>query len=183
MKDSHATLMPYQPSWKGKFEAEKVKLQEIFNDKALAIEHIGSTSISGLASKPIIDIAVLIEKREDGDSFIESVEKLGYLYDKPSSSGERHLFRKGTPTEFHLSIAYKDKGSFWERQILFRNYLRSHPDFRDEYQKLKEKLLQDDPTGKNTYIDGKSEFVDKVLELAKKILIKRFSKYMTIFNL
>lgn len=171
MKDSsHTILLPYQSSWKTKFEAEKNKLQEIFGNKAVAIEHIGSTSIEGLSSKPIIDIAVLIEKREDGSGYIEPVKKLGYLYDKLNSSGERHFFRKGKPTEFHLSIAYKNKGSFWERQILFRDYLRRYPDFRDEYSKLKKNLLQIDPTGKNSYISGKTEFVNRVLKLAKRKL-------------
>jgi GrpB-like predicted nucleotidyltransferase (UPF0157 family)/8-oxo-dGTP pyrophosphatase MutT (NUDIX family) len=163
---SHISLIPYQRSWADKFETEKDNLQKIFNDRAISIEHIGSTSIPGLSAKPIIDIAVLIEKREEGDSFIELVGKLDYQYDKLNSSGERHFFRKGSPTEFHLSIAYKDKGSFWERQILFRDYLRSHPDSRDEYQKLKENLLQDDLTGKDSYLSGKSEFVNRVLSLA-----------------
>jgi len=165
---SHTKLIPYQSSWADKFETEKDNLQKIFNDRTISIEHIGSTSIPGLSAKPIIDIAVLIEKREDGDSFIESVEKLGYQYNKLNSSGERHFFRKGNPTEFHLSIAYKDKGSFWERQILFRDYLRNHSDLRDEYQKLKESLLQNDPTGKGNYLSGKSEFVNKILRLAEK---------------
>lgn len=169
---SHTILIPYQPDWKDKFGIENVKIKEIFGDKAMAVEHIGSTSILGLSAKPIIDIAVLIEKREDGDSFIEPVEKLGYKYDKLNSSGERHFFRKGNPTEFHLSIAYQDKGNFWERQILFRDYLRNHPDSRDEYQTLKENLLKNDPTGKDTYLSGKSEFVSKVLELARIEVIK-----------
>ena len=164
---SHTVLMFYQPSWKDKFETEKSKLQEIFGDKAIAIEHIGSTSIEGLVSKPIIDIAVMIKDHKDADAFIKPLEEFGYSYDKSNSSGERHLFRKGNPTEFHLSIAYTDKGGFWDRQILFRDYLRKHSDFRDEYQKLKEKLLQDDPTGKNSYLSGKSDFVNKVLTLAR----------------
>jgi GrpB-like predicted nucleotidyltransferase (UPF0157 family)/8-oxo-dGTP pyrophosphatase MutT (NUDIX family) len=164
---SHTKLIHYQPSWRDKFEAEKIRLEEIFGDKAIAIEHIGSTSIPGLSAKPIIDIAVLIEKREDGDSFIELVEQLDYRYDKLNSSGERHFFRKGSPTEFHLSIAYQNKGSFWERQILFRNYLRSHRASRDEYKKIKENLLKNDPTGKESYLSGKSEFVGKILILAK----------------
>ena len=168
-ESTHTKLISYQLSWKDRFEVEKIHLKEIIGDKAIAIEHIGSTSIPGLSSKQIIDIAVLIEKKEDGDSFIEPVEELGYQYDKLNSSGERHLFRKGNPTEFHLSIAYKDKGSFWERQILFRDYLRNYPDSRNEYQKLKQELLKNDPTGKGSYLSGKSEFVSKILALAIKI--------------
>lgn len=167
MDSSHTKLISYQPSWRDRFETEKLKLKKIFGDRAIAVEHIGSTSIPGLSAKPIIDIAVLIEKREDGDNFIKSVEEFGYQYDKLNSSGERHFFRKGNPAEFHLSIAYRDKGSFWERQILFRDYLRNHPKYRNEYQKLKENLLKNDPSGKGTYLSGKSEFVTRILTLAK----------------
>ena len=167
---SHQIILPYQASWKDKFESEKIKLQKVFNDDVLMIEHIVSTSIEGLASKPIIDMAVLIEKRENGDKFIKPLERLGYVYDETNSSGERHLFRKGKPTEFHLSIAYKDKGNFMERQILFRDYLIKHEDFKKEYDKLKHDLLKEDPTGKSSYISGKSDFINNVIELSKKEL-------------
>lgn len=121
-----------------------------------------------MLSKPIIDIAVLIAKREDGDKFIEPLSQLGYWYDKSNSSGERHLFRKGKPTEFHLSIAYTDGGGFWERQILFRDYLRRHPEAKTEYSILKENLLKNDPTGNDIYIKGKTDFVQKILVMATK---------------
>lgn len=170
---SHTILLPYQPAWAEKFDQEKERLSKVFGAKALAIEHIGSTSIPGLSSKPIVDIAVLIEKAEEGDEFVASLKELGYWYDEPSSSGERHFFRKGHPTEFHLSIAYKDKGGFWERQILFRDYLRKHDNLRDEYAQLKDSLLQNDPTGKGSYIAGKGDFVNKVLGFAKNEVVKK----------
>ena len=110
---SHTNLLPYQSSWNDEFLAEEKRLQEIFGDKAVAIEHIGSTAVEGLSAKPIIDIAVLIENDEDADSFTNSLSEIGYKYDKEKSSSERHFFRKGEPTEFHLSIAYKNKGGFW----------------------------------------------------------------------
>lgn len=112
---SHTIIKAYQYDWPKKFQTEKEKIQNVFGNLALEIEHIGSTSVEELSSKPIIDVAVLIEKREDADKFIELLARLGYWYDKPSSSGERHFFRKGKPTEFHLSITYVDKGNFWER--------------------------------------------------------------------
>lgn len=165
---SHTQLLPHQSSWKKDFQLEKIEIQKVFGNKALHIEHIGSTSIDELPSKPIIDIAVLIEKSEDADKYVQSLDRIGYWYDKENSSGERHFFRKGKPTEFHLSIAYLDKGNFWERQILFRDYLRSHPKARDEYATLKESLLGINPTGNKNYIEGKGKFVQKILDLAKK---------------
>lgn len=165
---SHTQILSSQSSWNKKFQIEKEKLRDVFGIAAIGIEHIGSSSVDGLPSKPIIDIAILIEKRDDADKFVDAVERLGYWHDKPNSSGERHFFRKGKPTEFHLSIAYADRGNFWERQILFRDYIKSHIEARDEYAQLKTKLLKKYPTGSDGYISGKSKFIQRILDLAKK---------------
>ena len=123
--------MPYQPSWPGKFLHAKELLQKVFGNKTIEIEHIGSTSIEGLPSKPIIDIAVMIDDHKDVDTFTESLAKIGYKFH--SSSTERHFYRKGDPIEYHLPIAYADRGGFWPRQILFRDYLQSGCDFNTTY--------------------------------------------------
>jgi GrpB-like predicted nucleotidyltransferase (UPF0157 family) len=157
-------IVPYQYDWPKKFQAEKERLQDIFGNKALEIEHIGSTSIEGLLSKPIIDIVVVIENHQDADTFTEPLVKIGYKFD--SASTERHYYVEGDPVEYHLSIAYADRGGFWARQILFRNYLRKHNEARDKYAKLKEDLLEKDPTGNDKYIAGKTDFVYKILNLA-----------------
>jgi GrpB-like predicted nucleotidyltransferase (UPF0157 family) len=157
-------IMPYQYDWPKNFQTEKERLQDVFDGKALEIEHIGSTSIEGLISKPIIDIVVMIGNHQDADTFTEPLAKIGYKFD--STSTERHYYVKGNPVEYHLSIAYADRGGFWSRQILFRDYLRKHTKARDEYAKLKEDLLQKDPTGNDKYIVGKTDFVYKILSLA-----------------
>lgn len=164
MSLSHKKIIPYQNDWQQKFEAEKKQLENLFAGKALAIDHIGSTTIPGLSSKDIIDIAVMIENHEEADYFTESLKKLGYKFH--SASTERHLYTKGDPIKYHLSIAYAKQGGFWSRQIIFRDYLRNHPEVREEYQKIKIALLNDNPTGKGEYIAGKSEFVKNVLKRA-----------------
>lgn len=133
----------------------------------MAIEHIGSTSIPGLSSKPIIDIMVLIDNHENAEKFIPKLSEIGYPFDSNShtdKSTERHLFRKGKPTEFHLSIAYANRGGFWKRQLAFRDYLRSHPEDVQRYEKLKKDLIKKDPTGKGEYISGKTDFVNEILD-------------------
>lgn len=164
MNSEKVLVVPYQHDWPKKFQTEKEKLLSIFGNKALEIEHIGSTSIEGLLSKPIIDIVLMIENYQDADAFMESLFKIDYRFD--SSSTERHYYVKGDPIEYHLSIAYANQGGFWSRQILFRDYLRTHSEARDEYAKLKENLLQKDPTGSDEYIGGKTDFVYKILALA-----------------
>jgi len=165
-KTYHTKIIPYQQEWPEKFELEKQRLQQIFGDKALEIEHIGSTSIHGISSKPIIDIAVLIDHIDDEESFINDLEKISYIHDTEDLSTERHFFRKYGEDDFHLSIAYNNQGGFWLRQILFRDYLRNHLDLRDEYGNLKKDLLEQDPSGSDEYIRGKTNFVYKVLNLA-----------------
>lgn len=163
---SHKKILPYQESWPQKFATEKEKLQHIFDSEKFVIEHIGSTSISGLSSKDIIDIAILIDNVSTADAFIDNLKQIGYIHDVQGSSTERHFFRKYGEDNFHLSLGYKNQGSFWQRQILFRNFLRKNNEYRDEYQKLKEDLIEEYPDGSDEYMRGKTAFVERVLKLA-----------------
>ncbi|MCY3766632.1 MAG: GrpB family protein [Gemmatimonadetes bacterium] len=156
-------LSEFDPQWKHEYQTEKIELLAVFGDAALEIEHIGSTSVPGLASKPIIDIAVIIAHRENADRFTDALAAKGYALS--SNSTERHFYVKRRPRECHLSVAYADQGGFWPRQILFRDYLREHRAAREEYARLKEDLLRRDPSGE-TYLEGKTDFVYRILELA-----------------
>jgi GrpB-like predicted nucleotidyltransferase (UPF0157 family) len=167
---SHQEIVEYNPQWAEMFKREAGRIKEILGDTITRIEHIGSTSIPGLASKPIIDIALEIPSSENAESLVAPLSALGYPprregYDEDVST-ERYLLRKGVPTEYHLSICYADKGSFLERQILFRDYLREHDEDRDAYGALKKRLLKSDPTGTGDYIGHKTDFVMSILKKA-----------------
>jgi GrpB-like predicted nucleotidyltransferase (UPF0157 family) len=170
MNSSHEQIIEYSPDWAEAYEGEAEKLKPVFGESLVAVEHIGSTSVPGLVGKPIVDIGVLIKNHEEADNFVEPFAALGYKFDRDlhekTEFPERHFFRKGEPTQFHLSIAYADKAKFWSRQILFRDYLRSHPEDRDRYGALKKKLLEADPTGVASYISGKTEFIQEILNKA-----------------
>lgn len=170
MDGSHKKLLPHDPNWKGEYEKEEQILKTIFKDSILDIQHIGSTAVPGLAAKPIIDIAVLLKTHTEAEQFVAPLKELGYDFDEVAhskgTSPERHFFRKGVPIKFHLSLGYSDKGSFWKRQILFRDYLREHDEAREEYQKIKEKGLEADPTGADDYINQKTDFIFGILEKA-----------------
>lgn len=165
---SHERIVPYNLEWVSLYEAEASQLKEIFGNELLGIEHIGSTSIPGLSSKPIIDIMVNIGSYKDAEKFIPMLEKAGYSFDlavhSSNPSPERYFFRKGNPTQYHLSVAYTDRGSFWDRQLAFRDYLRTHADERDRYADLKQNLISDDPTGKEGYISGKTDLINEMLD-------------------
>ncbi|MFA6018215.1 MAG: GrpB family protein [Patescibacteria group bacterium] len=150
-------------SWGRQFLDESALIRQTLEDPLLEIEHIGSTAIPGIAAKPIIDIAVAIPSIENAHQFIEPLSRIGYQYFPESSSQERLFFRKGDPVSFHLSLAQKDKFGYWNRQILFRDYLRAHPEAAHEYEALKFRLLEEDPTGGSVYLAGKSAFIEQVL--------------------
>lgn len=177
MQDSHTTIIPYQESWIKDYEKEKGTLLGFFGTKILNIEHIGSTSINELQSKPIIDIAIIIKDFEPADNFNEVLKGIGYTFN--SSSTERHFYTKGNPIKYHLSIGFADRGGFWVRQILFRDYLRNHDNERKEYGNLKKSLLKDDPSGLNSYISGKSDFIGKILKLANWKENQTYSDYIS----
>lgn len=167
---SHAEVQDYNPEWAEIYKYEAQKIKDLLGDKIISIEHIGSTSVPGLASKPIIDMAITVSSWKNAQDLIEPLSTLNYLSEfakiDDTNAGERLLFRKGDPTIFHLSVAYNDRGSFLERQILFRDYLRQHDEDRDGYTKLKKELIVKDPTGKDTYIGDKTDFVMKTLKKA-----------------
>lgn len=164
MKNSHEQIMDYQESWKEKFQSEKNFLEEKLSDLILFVDHIGSTSIPELSSKPIIDIAVMLDKYEDREKLLKPLEELGCVMKVPGN--ERDFYTKGDPIEFHVSVCFADRGGFYPRQLAFRNYLRKHDTERIEYDNLKRKLLEEDPSGVATYISGKTDFVNGVLQKA-----------------
>lgn len=162
--NSHHQIVSYNNNWATDYESEKERLLELFGTGVINIEHIGSTSIKGLQAKSIIDIVIVMKDFEPVDKFDRLLKAAGYVFH--SSSTERHFFRKGDPIKYHLSIAFADRGGFWVRQILFRDYLSSHIEARQEYGHLKEKLLAEDPSGLNSYLSGKTDFVNKILKLS-----------------
>ena len=159
-------IVSYNSEWPKIFQTEKDLILATLDQKIINIQHIGSTAIPGIAAKPIIDIAVLIEHHQDAEQLTPVLAEIGYQFN--SASTERHYYVKNELLQYHLSIAYADRGGFWARQLLFRDYLIQHHDLAHEYEELKKHLLAKYPDGGQLYTDGKNEFVQKILTLAKK---------------
>ncbi len=157
-------LHPHNPDWIDKFTEEEKLIKKLLGTIAIDIQHIGSTAIPHIMAKPIIDIAVLIPTLEEAHLLVPVLEQHGYLYEKEKSSQERFYFVKGDPEEYHLSLAQPHTYSYWKRQILFRDYLKLHPEVAKEYEKLKLEALT---TNASNYLRAKGPFIEKVLELAE----------------
>ena len=163
-------LTPYQPAWAEMFEIERERLEAAIGPFVLDIQHVGSTSIPGIPAKPIIDIGVAVRNFEEAAICIDPVVALGYTYRGENGIPRRHYFRKGNEEEVrthHVHINEID-GPDWENQILFRDYLRAHPETAEQYAKIKRDLAQRYPKDRIAYLYGKAPFIEHILELARK---------------
>ena len=162
-------LEEYNPEWADLFDQEKKLLRKTFGDKIIAIEHIGSTAIPGIPAKPIIDINAAIPSLDDTDDFVTKLQELGYEYIPERRFSDRQFFPKG-PSEkrtHHLNLVEITSETGWKNQLLFRDYLRTHPDIRDEYVTLKRELAHKYADNRDDYTEQKSNFVIRIIEEAK----------------
>lgn len=164
-------LEPYDSQWATVFQEEKRLLLAIFDDVILGIEHIGSTSIPGLAAKPIIDIVLALDSFDSLEYFIEKLPKLGYEYMPERMFKSRKFFPKGPHSNrtHHLSLVLKDDRDQWVKPIAFRNYLRAHDSARNDYARLKLLLAKKYANNREAYTASKNDFIQMIL---RKALLK-----------
>ncbi len=164
-------LSLYDPAWGEMFRREEIEIRKVIGEHIERVEHIGSTSIEGLAAKPEIDLLIGVRDITDAEKCIVPLRDFGYVYFSKFEQlvPERRYFRKseGIKPLFHIHMV-ETKSSFYEERILFRDYLRSHKEMREEYEKLKRILLQASNGDRGTYQDGKKEFVERIVTLAKE---------------
>lgn len=159
-------IVEYDPHWKDIFEEERRSLLDLIGDLVSSIEHVGSTSIPGLASKPVIDIMAAVEVQRDPTTYIERVSPLGYVYQEQEDEPIRIYFRKGMPRTHHLHFIIKGTTQYWEH-ILFRDYLREHKDELEEYAELKRDLAKRFQWDREAYWEGKERFIKSALDKAR----------------
>ncbi|MBQ4584435.1 MAG: GrpB family protein [Bacilli bacterium] len=168
-------LEPYTNEWKNEFEKEKEGLSTLLNDFKVDIQHVGSTSIEGCCAKPIIDILIGIESLDFSEKLIALFLEHGYIY-KFNVPGEIY-FKKQCDglTTHHIHIA-PIQGQVWKNQILFRDYLRLHPEKLQEYMELKQDLAIQYPDERDRYSKEKEDFILQILFDAENEVIRKRPK-------
>ena len=163
----HITVVDYNPLWPKKYEEEALLIKDILADNCVAIYHIGSTSVEGLAAKPIIDIMAAEQNLEKVDDAAEAFSKIGYEYlGEFGIAGRRYLRKGGDERTHQIHIFQTEDWNNIGRHLAFRDYMRTHKKERDEYAKIKKVLAQKFPYDIDGYCDGKEEFVRKIEKLA-----------------
>lgn len=168
LKRGTVVLEKHHQEWAEAFELEKESLKNLLGDSVLDIQHIGSTSIAGLAAKPIIDMLMAVKSLDEVQSIRRPLESTGYEYRENGSNEDQILFVKGPEAlrTHYLHITELDS-SVWQNDLAFRNYLRSHPEAVTEYEKLKNELASKYADNRGEYTAGKDTFIKSVLHLTE----------------
>lgn len=158
------SLEPYNKKWAKDFREEANKLHKIFGDD-MPIEHVGSTSVPGLSAKPIIDIAVGLDKLSDFEKYRPIFEKLPEYSIKEDSDKDEWLVRKGGEENRTHFIHILDRhAQRFQNYVKFREYLKSHQDALKEYESLKRELAKKYSNERKKYTAAKADFIQKILE-------------------
>ncbi|MBU3106507.1 GrpB family protein [Clostridium gasigenes] len=162
-------LIPYDSCWKEEYIKEEKVLRSIMGEYLFDIQHVGSTSIERLYSKPIIDIAVGLESLSVVDNFRNLLESVGYEYRDNAGVDGRLFFAKGSEDRRTHYLHIEVYGSnIWGNHIYFRNYLQKHNEYIDEYSKLKNELAIRYENDRAKYTNRKNKFITMILEKAKE---------------
>jgi len=159
-------LVSHTEQWHQLFAEEETRLREVIGTFVAAIEHIGSTSVCGISAKPILDIAAAVNDRANGEKCIVPLENIGYEYRGENGIAGRFYFVKGAPRTHHLHIHLSDSEA-WRNHLFFRDYLRQNPLAAGEYDKLKKELARKHKNDRDSYLDGKADFVERILKFAR----------------
>lgn len=159
-------VVPYNPDWPELFRLERERvLNALYPHTTLLVEHIGSTSVPGLAAKPVIDLIASLEHFPPSSEVIEALGALGYAYRGEAGIAGRAFFRTNPRTR-HLHVYGLGHAEF-ERHMRFRSYLRAFPAEAKRYEAVKLRLAEQFRDNREAYTGGKDGIVQDLLENAR----------------
>lgn len=160
----------YNPEYKKFFRAERARLKKLLG-KSVKIEHVGSTAIPNLGGKGIIDILIGVPKNKI-EKIRKKLEKADYLFSKKASTPDRLFLKKDYPykqakrrVHIHLTVLNSEE---WKEIIMFRNYLKKHPELIEKYAKIKKAAVKKARGKGEIYRKQKEKFIKSVLKKARE---------------
>jgi GrpB-like predicted nucleotidyltransferase (UPF0157 family) len=169
LRSGQVSIQDYTEEWLEAFEQEHDRLVAACGPLALAVEHVGSTSVPGLCAKPVIDIAIGVTDLLTGKECVAALSALGYEYKGDAGIPGRHFFAKGSPEHrTHYVHVEPLNGVLWRNHILFRDYLRCHPDEVVAYGQLKRALAGKFSEDRDGYALGKHGYIESVIKTASQ---------------
>jgi len=170
LKRGIVKLVPYNKEWADIFEQERKLLNKILGDDT-KIEHVGSTSIPGIESKPIIDIVLGYSDGNQKEKIYDLLKSAGYEDMGEKGRIEHRFFAKGSnDNRTHYIHVVKINSAGWNEYILFRDFLLKDERARNDYNKLKKELAEKYKDIREKYTEAKTKFINDILNKAKKKL-------------
>lgn len=168
VEETEVIVVPYDPNWSVLFKEEAHHVKIAISDIVISIEHFGSTSVPGLDAKPIVDILVGTPSDvRPTEAHIEALTKLNYEFlGEDGRRPGRFFFRKRGMNRFNMSII-PFNGSLWRDNLVFRDYLRAHPEEVFRYAAIKNAAAQTSPNSLLGYQDQKRSFVEEMKARAR----------------
>jgi len=164
-------IVDYDLRWPRMFAEERARILAAIGSRDVTVEHVGSTAVPGLVAKPIIDILVGVRRLDEATACIPPLEHIGYEYipEREIERPERRFLAKPTtkPRTHHIHMV--EAGSaFWDRHLLFRDYMRTHGEAADAYARLKRELVVKFREDRDAYTEGKTVFIRDIEERARR---------------
>jgi len=155
------TLADYDPAWSALFAREADRIRAALGGAAIQVEHTGSTSVPGLAAKPIIDIVLAVPDSADEEAYVPALETAGYVLRVREPGWFEHRMFKGPDTDINLHV-FTVGASEIDRMLLFRDWLRANDADREAYLRVKRDLAQRTWRHVQHYADAKSAIVAEI---------------------
>ena len=159
-------LDPYDASYPIRFQAEEKRVRSLLGDTVVSFQHVGSTSIPGIRSKPLIDMSLWVKPFPLSAVLLDSLRADGYVLWELNSTDTHMFFYKGMPRTHHLHVC-PESDDYLRAQVLFRDYLIAHPEEARTYEALKLGLADRFADDRASYFKGKEDFVLEAVRKAR----------------
>ena len=163
--DGPILLADYDPTWPQTFEREAAHVRTTLGSRVLLLEHAGSTSVPGLAAKPIIDMVMAVADSADEPAYVPPMEASGYVLRIREPDWHEHRVFRGPDATINLHT-FTTGSSEIDRMLAFRDWLRTHDDERDLYLRTKRELAARHWVYVQDYADAKGEVVEAIIARA-----------------
>jgi GrpB-like predicted nucleotidyltransferase (UPF0157 family) len=163
--DARIELHEYDPAWPNEYEIQAARIRGALEDRVLLLEHVGSTSVPGVAAKPRIDIVLAVADSADESRYVPDLETVGYELRIREPNWYEHRTLRGVGTEVNIHVFSVDCPEIG-RMVRFRDHLRTHDRDRALYEQTKRDLAARTWRYVQHYADAKSAVVEEILERA-----------------
>lgn len=158
-------IADYDTAWPRRFDVERELITTALGPRALAVEHIGSTSVPGLAAKPIIDICLVVDDSADEARYLPRLESAGYELRVREPEWHEHRMLRTPARDVHVHV-FTVGSSEIDRHLAFRDWLRTHDADRELYASTKRDLARHDWPTMQHYADAKTTIIENILARA-----------------